>query len=166
MNDPSPTAASRTGGRAAEIEALYRTDGARLWKSIYGYAASRAVADDAVAEAFAQLLGRGDAVRDPRAWVWRSAFRIAAGELQSRRRTVNELAVDVTEPDATHRSDDAVDLANALQRLSDMQRKALVLHEYAGYRAAEVARIIGSTEAAVRVHLLRGRRAMRKILGD
>ena len=29
-----------------------------------------------------------------------------------------------------------------------MQRKAVVLHDYAGYRAAEVARITGSTEAA------------------
>jgi len=35
------------------------------------------VASDAVAEAFAQLIRRGDEVRDPRAWVWRSAFRIA-----------------------------------------------------------------------------------------
>jgi hypothetical protein len=29
---------------------------------------------------------RGDAVRSPRDWVWRAAFRIAAGELQERGR--------------------------------------------------------------------------------
>ena len=38
--------------------------------------------DEAVAEGFAQLLRRGDAVRDPAAWVWRASFRLAAGDLQ------------------------------------------------------------------------------------
>ena len=34
------------------------------------------------AEAFAQALRRGTAIRDPRSWVWRAAYRIAAGEKQ------------------------------------------------------------------------------------
>jgi hypothetical protein len=47
----------------------------------------REVASDAVAEAFAvPALWRGR--RDLPAWVWRSAFRIAAGELK--RRTITD----------------------------------------------------------------------------
>ena len=67
------------------VEALYRAEGAKLWRSICGFAGSRTVADDAVAEAFAQLLRRGSAVLDPKAWVWIAAFRIAAGELKRQR---------------------------------------------------------------------------------
>ena len=143
-----------------EVEHLYRADGDRLARSVYGYAGNRAVAEDAVAEAFAQLLRRGAQVRDPRAWVWRVAFRIAAGELQRRRRDTNELTADVVDDVPT----DVLDLVAALRALSDMQRKSVVLHDYAGYRAAEVAKMIGSTEAAVRVHIIRGRRALRRAL--
>jgi RNA polymerase sigma-70 factor (ECF subfamily) len=145
-----------------EVEDLYRSDSPRLWRSLFAYAQSRAVADDAVAEAFAQLLRRGEAVRDPKAWVWKSAFRIAAGDLERQRRTANELVVDLSY-DAP---DDAIDLIVALRALSEMQRKAVVLHDYAGYRAAEVARMVGSTEAAVRVHLMRGRRRLRVALAE
>lgn len=146
---------------AAEVEALYRADGARLWRAVCGYAGQRAVADDAVAEAFAQLLRRGAEVRDPKAWVWRSAFRIAAGDLKRQRRDVVELTVDV----GYEAPDDSLDLVAGLGELSEMQRKSVVLHDYAGFRAAEVADMIGSTEAAVRVHLLRGRRRLRTMLG-
>lgn len=145
----------------AAVEVLYRAEAARLSRSLFGYTASRAVTEDAVAEAFAQLIRRGDAVRDPRAWLWRAAFKIAAGDLQRQRRDSNELLIDIAHdlPD-----DRGVDLVNALQQLSEMQRKAVVLHDYAGHPAAEVARIAGSTEAAVRVHLMRGRRRLRALL--
>jgi RNA polymerase sigma-70 factor (ECF subfamily) len=151
-----------TSAFSVEVERLYRADGARLWRAIYAYSASRVVTDDAVAEAFAQLLRRGAAVDNPRAWVWRTAFRVAGGLLKERRRTVNQLESDLTyEP-----PDDALDVLELLKVLSGAQRAALVLHDYAGYRAREVADIIGSTEAAVRVHLMRARRRMRSRLTD
>ena len=146
----------------AGIETLYRSDGERLWRSVYTYAASRAIAADAVAEAFAQLLRRRDAVTHPRAWVWRSAFRIAAGMLQERGRTVNELVIDV----AVEIPEPAFDLLQALDTLSDSQRSSILLHDYAGFPAREIAQIIGSTEAAVRVHLMRARRRLRDVLAD
>ena len=163
--DPQPLTDLATAGKRRdfnrEVENLYRSDSPRLWRSLFAYTQSRVVADDAVAEAFAQLLRRGDDVNDPKAWVWKSAFRIAAGDLQRQRRTANELVVDLS----YDTPEDAIDLIVALRTLSEMQRKAVVLHDYAGYRAAEVARIIGSTEAAVRVHLMRGRRRLRVLLG-
>ena len=68
------------------VRAVYETDHARLWRSIYAFGGSRDVADEATAEAFAQALRRGDEIRNVAAWVWRSAFAIARGELQRRRR--------------------------------------------------------------------------------
>ena len=52
-----------------DIEALYRADADRLWRAVYAFAGDAEIASDAVAEAYAQLLRRGSAVRDPAAWV-------------------------------------------------------------------------------------------------
>ena len=69
-----------------ELEAVYREDGARLWRALYAYSNDAELASDAAAEAFAQALGRGTAMRDVRSWVWRAAFRLAAGDLKNRSR--------------------------------------------------------------------------------
>jgi len=82
-----------------EVERLYREQGGRLWAAVFGYAHDRGVADDAVAEAFAQLLRRGGDVRDHAAWVWTSAFRLAAGELQRRRTIVQGVPESWYEPE-------------------------------------------------------------------
>jgi RNA polymerase sigma-70 factor (ECF subfamily) len=73
--------------RSDEIERLYRERGDRIWRALLAFAGDPEVASDAVAEAFAQVLRRGDEVRDPERWVWRAAFRIAAGELKERRKS-------------------------------------------------------------------------------
>jgi DNA-directed RNA polymerase specialized sigma24 family protein len=39
-----------------------------------------------------------------------------------------------------------------------------VLHDHVGYSAREVAAILGSTAATVRVHLSKGRRRLRTLL--
>ena len=147
--------------RSEEIERLYREGGDRMWRAILAFSGDPEVASDAVAEAFAQVLRRGDAVDNPERWVWRAAFRIASGELKERmRRPVSETigTYEMEEP--------ARDLLVALSELSEKQRASVVLHDAAGYRAKEVARIVGSTEAAVRVHLMRGRRRLRELLKD
>src|SRR6476620_1008067 len=72
------------------VEAVYRADAERLWRAIYAYAGDAEIASDAVAEAYAQVLHRGAAVRDPAAWTWRTAFRISAGALKARATTHQE----------------------------------------------------------------------------
>jgi DNA-directed RNA polymerase specialized sigma24 family protein len=67
---------------------LYREEAPRLWRAVFALTRSSEIASDAVAEAFAQCLRRGDGVREPRAWVWRAAFAIARGELKDRNRWV------------------------------------------------------------------------------
>lgn len=148
----------------ASIDAVYRANADRLWRSVRAYAGDADVASDAVAEAFAQLIRRGDGVDDPAAWVWRTAFRIAAGDLKVRRDRATAQLVDlaaVSGPDS-----EMIDVLRALALLSPMQRSAVLLHDYAGFSAREAAGINGSTEAALRVHLMRGRRKLRTLLSD
>jgi RNA polymerase sigma-70 factor (ECF subfamily) len=144
-----------------DVERLYREQGGRLWRAILLFAGDPDVASDAVAEAFAQVLRRGDAVRSAEAWVWKAAYRVAAGELKRRRDTVNPL------PETEYEIPDApVILSVAMRSLSPMQRAAVALHDYAGYTLREVAGITGSTTSAVGVHVHRGRRRLRKILEE
>jgi hypothetical protein len=60
---------------SSSVEDLYRSEGPRLWRSVMAFAGDREITDDAVSEAFMQLLGRGDNIRDPARWVWRAAFK-------------------------------------------------------------------------------------------
>ena len=53
---------------------------------MYAYSNDAELASDAAAEAFAQAVRRGTAIRDLRNWVWRTAFRVAAGYLKNRSR--------------------------------------------------------------------------------
>ena len=51
--------------------------------------------------------------------------------------------------------------STALGDLSPKQRACIVLVDYADLDAASTSAILGMAEATVRVHLLRGRRALR-----
>jgi RNA polymerase sigma-70 factor, ECF subfamily len=141
------------------LERLYREQGARMWHAVLAFAGDPEVASDAVAESFAQALRRGEEIRDAERWMWRTVFRVAAGELKQRSRSVPvtiERTYEMEEP--------ARELVTALAILSERQRAAVVLHDAIGYPAKEVAAIIGSTPAAVRVHLMRGRRRLRELV--
>jgi RNA polymerase sigma-70 factor, ECF subfamily len=146
------------GREGDEIESLYRDHRDRLWRAVLAFTGDPEIAADSVAEAFAQALRRGDALHSPLRWVWRATFRIAAGEMKSRR---NEGPI-VDQPYAM--AEPATDLVRALAKLAPKQRAALILYHYAGYSGREVARILGSTPPAVRVHLSVGRRRLRELL--
>jgi RNA polymerase sigma factor (sigma-70 family) len=148
-------------GAEDRLESVYREDGARLWRAVFLTSGSREVADDAVAEAFAQALRRGRAVRDPAAWVWRTAFRIAAGELKERGR----MEAFVEEP-VMRMPEAFVDLWRALAGLPFKQRASIVLADYAGWSHREIAKALGSSVSAVGVHVHRARKRLRILLED
>lgn len=140
------------------IEQIYRDQRDRLWRAVYALAGDYDLAADSVAEAFTQALRHGQ-LRDPLAWIWKAAFRIAMGELKRRRALTTIVEHPYSMPDSS------IDLLQALARLSPKQRGSLILHYYAGYPTRDVAEILGSTAAAVRVHLSIGRRRLKELLG-
>jgi RNA polymerase sigma-70 factor (ECF subfamily) len=150
-----------TDATSGPIERVYREEGERLWRAVFAYVGDRAIADDAVAEAFAQALRRGDGIRDPGRWVWTAAFRIARGELARRGRS--DGAIPESSYELPDRSDEVV---RALLRLSPKQRAAVVLHHYAGYPVKDIAKMLDSTTAAVKVHLSQGRKRLRSLLDE
>lgn len=134
----------------------------RLWRAVVGYTRDRDIASDAVAEAVAQLLARGEAVRNPEAWLWRSSFKIADGMLAERRR-------DLQLEDARAALDgdiELIHLLDALAALSPTERRAMVMRYVGDYRTSEIGALLGKSPAAIRVHLHRARRKMREILDE
>jgi RNA polymerase sigma-70 factor (ECF subfamily) len=153
MLDESPV-------EAPDFDRLYREEAPRLWRAMFAFTGDRETSSDVVAEAFAQCLRRGAEVRTPVLWVWKAAFRIAAGELRVRRRAetwTQEVSAEDEMPD--------LDLLAALPRLSRRQRVTLILHYYADYSTTDIATIMGISPTTVRVHLMKGRRRLRDMLG-
>lgn len=145
----------------------------KLWRAVLGWSGSSEIADDAVAEAFVQLARRGDAVNDPDAWVWRSAFRIAAGQLATRRARWQSEGISIDErwdvgalDVGVSNVDSVLDLLAALAELSDQQRHAIILVDAAGFKAPEAARLMRTTAGTVRIQLMRARRRLRARLGN
>jgi RNA polymerase sigma factor (sigma-70 family) len=165
---------SATGGRVKErarpeavstpvhdFDRLFRQDGPGVWRTIYAFTGGRRdVAEEAVAEAFARAIAHSGTIRDPLAWIYRTAFRVASAELKRERRPAPS-------PDpASAELGDTGELMAALRKLSPMQRAAIVLRYEADLPIDEVAKRMGVASPTARVHLHRGRNRLRELLGS
>lgn len=143
------------------VDAVYRAESQRLWRALVGYTGDRELASDAMAEAFTRALRDRADIRDLSAWVWRVAFRLAAADLRAARNRED------AQTDATRDvNSDIPDLVVALRELPPKQRLAVVLHDYADRPTHEVASVLGSSKATVRVHLSQGRKRLRELLEE
>jgi RNA polymerase sigma factor (sigma-70 family) len=139
---------------------VYRSHGGMVWRAVLAMSAgSREVADEATCEAFARLYAYRTGVRDPVAWVFRTAFRLAARELKHQHLLISDAAVPEMVSGEVSLLPAAV--ARGLRRLSPEQRSAVFLHYFADLPVGEVARLCGVPTATVKVRLHRARRALR-----
>jgi RNA polymerase sigma-70 factor (ECF subfamily) len=128
-------------------------------------ARDRQLGPDIAQEAFARLYERWDRIesRDhARNFAYRVAVNLARSHL--RRRIAAPFGLSGPERagrDSTASSAAWLDAVAALGDLSPKQRACIVLVDYADLDAASTSAVLGMAEATVRVHLLRGRRALR-----
>ena len=142
---------------------MFRSHGGQVWRAVMAMTAGRVdIADDVTAEAFSRLLVYDRGVRDPVAWVFRTAFRLASSELRRERQTSN--SYPTKEPSSGDQVALSSGLADALLMLSPAQRAAVFLHYHADLPVSEVAALTGSSVVAVKVRLHRARQALRTAL--
>ena len=117
------------------------------------------IAEEATAEAFARAVARHGELRDPLAWIYRVAFRLAIDEVRREKRigAPADRAQQPVEP---------VGLIDALRRLTPNQRAAVVLRHVGDLDVDEVAHRMGCSRATVRVHLYRARSKLRELLAE
>jgi RNA polymerase sigma-70 factor (ECF subfamily) len=144
-----------------DFDALFRDERDGVYRTMLAFTGGRAdVAEEATAEAFARAYERRGELRDPTAWIYRAAFRVAIDEI--RRDGRRGEAGDVEIPGA---SPELADLIVALRALSPNQRAAIVLRHVADLDMGEIARRMGTATPTERVHLHRGRARLRELLG-
>lgn len=143
-----------------DYTALYQEIGPALWHAIYAYSGGlRDVADDAVSEAFARAIQHDGAIRRPQSWLYRTGFRIAAAEVRRRNRQTELGELSYEQPGGVE------EVLMALRKLSPNQRGAVYLHYIGDLPIREIASLMGTSVAAVKVHLHWGRKRLREILG-
>jgi RNA polymerase sigma-70 factor (ECF subfamily) len=163
-------------GDAAAFERLFRT----LAPSIHAFfvrSAGPAAADDLLQTTFLKIHGaRGTWRRGERLRPW--AFTIAARARIDwfRRHGRSDAEVDddgVVDPDTSRdpaesllARERAERLEAALATLREPQRAVIHLHAFEGLSFAEVGRILGASEGAVRVRAFRAYARLREALGD
>lgn len=149
----------------ASFDEAFRTLFPRVARTAALVARDPQLGPDIAQEAFARLYERWDRMASPehaRNFVFRVAVNLARSHL--RRRLAAPFGLSGPERasrDETGRTDDWLSVCGALEALSPKQRAAVVLVDYADMDAAGAAAVLGTAEATVRVHLMRGRRALR-----
>lgn len=147
------------------IHALYTSVGGEVWRAMLAASGGRAeVADEATAEAFKRLCQHWNSVREPRPWLYRTAYRLVVDELRrSRRDQVGETDAVAYPPEQPALS---VEVVHLLRQLPADQRLVVFLFYYADLPLSEIAMLTGSTAVAVRIRLHRARRQLRAMIEE
>jgi RNA polymerase sigma factor (sigma-70 family) len=154
--------------RAEAIDLLYRRHRAEILRFVVREGSSESDAEDVVQSAFLdayQALLAGNEPRQPRPWLYAIAR-------NARRRGYRSAAARPVEPlsdELAAEERDALELRelrDAIARLPENQRSALLLRELAGSDYAEIARRLHLSVGAVQMLLFRARRTLRAELGQ
>jgi RNA polymerase sigma-70 factor, ECF subfamily len=147
-------------GQSGDIDALFRSEGDAVFRTLLAFTGGRSdIAEEATAEAFARAIAHREELRDPLAWIYRVAFRVAVDEVRRDSR-------QAPERDYAFEHAELHGLMDALVKLSPNQRAAIVLRHVEGLDTAEVADRMGISQPTVRVHLFRARKRLSQLLGD
>jgi RNA polymerase sigma-70 factor, ECF subfamily len=129
-------------------------------------------AQDAAQEVFLRLhrsLSRIDEDRGLGAWLYRVTVNVCTDALRTRRKVVPiedvaPVSRELTPLGCSERRETRQLVADALARLPEKERAAVVLREIEGLSTSEVAAILGSSEGTVRAQISMARTKLRKWL--
>jgi RNA polymerase sigma factor (sigma-70 family) len=124
-------------------------------------------AEDVAAEAFARLWSHWDQIEDrdhAGGYVFKTAMRLCRRRNVVARKQVAQASPDRPSVDDVGRVVERRDVFASLARLPVRQRQCVVLRDWAGFATEEVAAMLGLRSSTVRVHVSRGRRALRRAL--
>jgi len=158
---------------ADELDQIIERHQRQVLMTAYRIVGNMEDARDAAQEVFFRLYKyRGSLKPDHELgpWLYRATVNVCFDMLRRRPRLAlvdaPELADTSPTPDAVvHLEERRRMLHSALQRLPEKERAAVVLREIEGLETAEVAEILGSSEATVRSQISMGKAKLREICG-
>lgn len=165
-------------GDAEAFGELYRRHKDRMWSVAVGVCGDREIAAEGVQEGFIAAFRRADSYRGDAAvttWLHRVVVN-ACIDVTRRMRPTSELthavihsvstASETAGPDATGRVDTRLAVHDALIRLPEAQRLALVLVDMHGFPVAEAAEILQVAAGTIKSRCARGREALARVLAE
>jgi len=128
-------------------------------------------AEDAFQDTFLRYATHETAFNDEehrKAWLIRVAMNLSKDHLRRSSTKAQPLdeAPEIAVESEDDRLADRMRMNEALRQLSDDQRLALMLSAVEGYAVPQIAAIMGKPENTVYSHITRGKRKLRKVLGD
>ena len=180
--EPAAWMARYCDGERRAFDRLYAMLSPRLLGYLRGIVGDRATAEDVLQQTFIKLhLARASYIRgaDPVPWIYTIAQRCCLDELRRQKRSrlrwsTDDSAVPVQVVDITGAPEDA-DVGpdrelvarglEALARLPENQRQAVLLTKLEGRSTAEAAAVLGTSAGAVKLRAHRGYVALRRMLG-
>jgi RNA polymerase sigma-70 factor (ECF subfamily) len=151
-----------------EFDDFYTASFARLTGQLYAMIGNRDEAQECVQEAFVKAWAHRrklDRAEHPEAWVRTVAYRLAVSRWRRTslgRRPADRAVSPATQTEAVDES--RVALVDALRKLPEHQRQALVLHHLCDLPVQAVAREVGVPEGTIKARLSRGRTALAALL--
>jgi RNA polymerase sigma-70 factor (sigma-E family) len=165
----------RHGTQAGRLGELYRDHADPALRLAYLLTGDRGLAEDLVQEAFVRVGGRFVHLRDPEAfgaYLRRAVVNLANSHFRRRRverayltRATSDAAVRAGSSQAGPPVEDRDQLWQALGRLPQRQRAAIVLRFYEDLSEARIAELLRCRPGTVKSLLSRGLEAMRTDIG-
>jgi RNA polymerase sigma-70 factor (ECF subfamily) len=157
--------------RAQTFERLLRAHEQMVLRLAYRMLGSRADAEDAAQEVFLKLhrnLDRIDPSGGVHSWLYRTALNVCYDKFRRHRHyeTVPELSVTPPQLETLLAAQQREMLQQALQRLPDRERAALVLRELEGLETEEVARLLGVSGVTVRTQVASARKKLKEWIAE
>jgi RNA polymerase sigma-70 factor (ECF subfamily) len=182
MPDPRELMVRYQDGDAGAFRELYALVAPKLLGYLMKMTRSKALAEDLLQHTFLKVhRARAAYVRgaDPLPWIYSIAHRTFIDEARRLKRAVvrvadedvPEVAADIDGATVDRRDEPRVDpelareALDALAKLPEQQREAVVLTKLDGKSVAEAAEIAGTSVGAMKVRAHRGYEALRKLLG-
>jgi RNA polymerase sigma-70 factor (ECF subfamily) len=144
------------------IDALFRRFQRQILAHLVRLVSDQSTAEDLCQDTFARAIHgwpHDDPPANVSAWLYRIATNIAYDHLRRRRR-IHFMPLHPATPAETHEldgHDERDEVRAALAGVPERYRVPLVMHACDGYSMDEIARVLGCTNAAVKMRLFRGR---------
>lgn len=155
---------------------LFRRHRDRVWAVALRTLGNREDAADAVQEAFIKAMRSVDSFRGDAAvttWLHRIVVNVCLDQIRAAKRRPTDILADdpgarVATPqrDAFDERDTSIVIHEALRRLPDDQRIAIVLVDIQGLTVAEVAELLSVAEGTVKSRCARGRARLGELLAS
>ncbi|MFE7839027.1 SigE family RNA polymerase sigma factor [Streptomyces sp. NPDC057474] len=150
-----------------EFDAFYATAFPRLTGQLYAFTGDHGEAQDVVQEAFVRAWDRRRvflAEGAPEAWIRTVAMRLAVSRWRRARRWLELVRRDPPPQHAPGPDPERAALVQALRRIPEAQRMAVVLHHLCDLSVEQVASETGAPVGTVKARLSRGRAALAREL--